>query len=102
MREVQMGHEGLKTKVLWLELGSQALSIPGNLLGSPGLALVVPYFCPVLPHSHCIWGCCGDKRYHRVPENPKGFLWSHLVWGRGKLNRKWSCKWLRQVSISHS
>lgn len=47
-----MGYEGLKTKVLWLELGSQALPIPGNLLGTLGLALVVPYFFSVLPHPH--------------------------------------------------
>lgn len=32
-----MGHEGLKSQALWLELGSQALPIPGNLLGTPGL-----------------------------------------------------------------
>lgn len=48
-REAHMGHKGLKSKVLWLELGSQELLLPGNLVDSrldPGGPVSVQC-CPI-------------------------------------------------------
>lgn len=54
-----MGRKGQKSQMLELGLGSQALPIPENVLGTPGFVLVVPCFCSGLPRPHCSRGCWG-------------------------------------------
>ena len=48
VKEAQMGREGLKSRVLWLERGVSRCPHPWEPFGGPRVGLGVPCFCPVL------------------------------------------------------